>query len=207
MLKFKIILMAWVIGTVAGIVAYHSFSQEQRLALVALKNGSAISDLPDGQRVMVTGSLDAPYPDLLPLRVNETYQCHDYYYHPPPGQRSSDTAGWRRSCGWISGERFLPPFVLRERANRPPVHIINRDYLMEGPQETITTSATSRIVGWRQGTTMLVIGVTEHGAIRADTVYGGTRLEYLQSYSLIGWIAVLVAGIGWATLILVLFTG
>jgi len=167
------------LAVLAGFGAWYEFHIAARIGGIPVRSAGMILDSPYGTLVTAYGRIAVGDPGNLVVFTTSIERCTSRFH--------SGTKRYERSCSWETTSRHTPPFALLLPGQQSlPVPVVNEDYSLEAPLHTNMHGST-RYEGFEYGELVLVIGTTSSQGIRAQTVYGGTREDYIRTLSYMAW--------------------
>lgn len=172
------------LAVLAGFGSFYEFRFASRVATAPVHSAAALADARPGQRATAYGRIYLTGRAGMVLYNTVIENCESRMERDSSGNLRS-----RRRCSDKVIARQLPPFSLVLNDGDQPTIQVSGSYQLEGQMRTIATGGASseRQQGFQGGDSVLVIGTTDAGGLRAETVYGGTREQYLDNTLLLAW--------------------
>lgn len=194
-------IMIGLLAVLAGFGSWYNFRAASRVASTPVQSARALADARPGVPVALYGRVQAQGAGLV-LATTSEERCETRWERDADGRQRS-----RRVCRDVTIARQTPPFALvLNDGDQPTVRVINSSYQLEGRMHTVDQGRTKQ-QGFQNGDSVLVIGATAAaGTMQAETVYGGTRDQYVGNSRLLAWgLALLAVVLLAASIILVWF--
>lgn len=170
-------------------------AQAASIAGMEPQTAEAVNGAEPGQAVIVAGQIDPETP--APARGLALYRSERYERETTRGRRGRN----RTSNEWNEAESFTPSFVLLTEDGQ--VSITDESYELDTPtydEPGENEVGNLRYEGFKPGDSVLVVGKTDNGGMDAESVFGGTREQYVaalrgRSSSNVRWGSILL-GLG-----------
>jgi hypothetical protein len=190
-----------ILAVLAGFGSWYMFQTADRVASVPVRSASALADARPGARATAYGRIYVDGQPAMAIYTTSVEKCDTRRR-----RRSDGSITYERDCNWHETGRQTPPFrlVLNDGA-QPTIAIVNGTYQLEGRMRTVELGNSTHQEGFQDGDSVLVIGTVTVSGLNAETVYGGTRDEYIGNTRLLAWgLALAAVGLLIGSIVLVL---
>lgn len=176
-------IMIGLLAVLAGFGSWYEFRAANQVASAPIHSAAALTDARPGQRATAYGRIDLPGRSGMIISTTTEERCDTR-----PVRRSNGQTRYERQCRDQVIARDLPSFgLVLNDGDQPTIRVLGGGYQLEGRMRTAAIGARQQRRGFQNGDSVLVIGATEAGGLRAETVYGGTRDEYVDNTLLLAW--------------------
>lgn len=175
-------IMIGLLAVLAGFGSWYEFRAANAVASAPIHSAAALTDARPGQRATAYGRIDLPGRAGMVISTTSEERCET---NPV---RSNGQTRYERQCRDHVVARDLPPFgLVLNDGDQPTIQVLGGGYQLEGRMRTAAVGVRQQQRGFQNGDSVLVIGATEAGGLRAETIYGGTRDEYVNNTLLLAW--------------------